>query len=257
MIPNFEQIINDYKNNGISLINNYLKDSSELHDLKNKLYNLTCIKANQYSLSIPQNSNDEIDSSIMELNSLNNKIGAFFNDTINASPELYRLFTSKKIEDLAINVLKIERDCLLSNNYRFRIQIPGRDEVSNLPWHQDSHYNNLYNHNQSVVIWVSLSDIDKELGPIVYKKGSHKIGRVPIKDYKRKNKNMIYTVDDKYINDSDYEDCSISTKSGDVFLIDMNLIHRSGYNRSKNRLKLSLQGRFHNGGASGLLSQYF
>ena len=35
MIPNFEKIINDYNNNGISLINNYLTDSPELQDLKN------------------------------------------------------------------------------------------------------------------------------------------------------------------------------------------------------------------------------
>ena len=162
-IKDIDQAINDLRVNGIAIIRSYLLNTPELEEIKNKIHQLVCIKAKQYNLNIPDQSQNAINKTIIRLNGLNNKIGAFLNDTLNASPELFRLLISKKIEDLAKTILGIKNDSLLSNNYRARVQIPGRDEISNLPWHQDSQYNNFYNKNNSIVIWTSISNIDNIL----------------------------------------------------------------------------------------------
>ena len=53
-----------------------------------------------------------------------------------------------------------EASSILINNHRIRVQIPGTDDISNLPWHQDSQYNSFYKENNSIVIWTSLNDIN-------------------------------------------------------------------------------------------------
>lgn len=255
-IKDIDQAINDLRVNGIAIIRSYLLNTPELEEIKNKIHQLVCFIAKQYNLNIPDQSQNAINKTIIRLNGLNNKIGAFLNDTLNASPELFRLLISKKIEDLAKTILGIKNDSLISNNYRARVQIPGRDEISNLPWHQDSHYNNFYNKNNSIVIWTSISDIDNETGPIIFKKGSQIIKQVPRIEFIRQNKQKIYTIADEHIHDSRFKECSIPTKSGDVILIDMDLIHRSGTNKSKNKVKFSTQARFHNASAEGFLAEY-
>jgi len=256
-IFDIKKIRKDLKTNGISHIKNYMSNSVELIYLNKKIHYLVCILARKYNLANPEESLEDIERTIFKLNKINNKISGFLNDSLNVMPELYRLLTSKKIEKLAKDILIIKDNALLSNNYRFRVQIPNRDEISNLPWHQDLHYNNLYNYNSSVVIWLSVSDIDIEKGPIVYKKGSHILKKVPMIDWVKPNGARVFTVPEKYIEDSKFEDCFIPTKKGDILLIDLNLLHRSGFNKSKNKTKLSLQGRFHNSSADGFLSEYF
>lgn len=251
-----EKAIRELKVNGYSTISNYLKDAVEMHHLKRKIYDLVCITAINNNVEPPTDEVEALDKKNIELNLINGNIGAFLNDTLNACPEMYRLQNSKLIINLAKDILNINDNAILGNNYRLRVQIPGCDNISNLPWHQDSHYNNFYKENNSVVIWVSITDIYEEMGPIVLKKGSHKLGKLPIKEYVRPNNQKIFTVDNKYITSEAYNDTSVTTKSGDLMLIDMNVIHRSGFNKSKNKIKFSAQGRYHNCSASGFLPQY-
>ena len=70
------------------------------------------------------------------------------------------------------------------------------------------------------------------------------------------NGNQVPTIDQKYIDDPQFKDVSATTESGDVAIIDMNVLHRSGYNTSKNKVKLSLQCLYHNASVEGFLPQY-
>ncbi len=82
------------------------------------------------------------------------------------------------------------------------------------------------------------------------------MGTLKRKEFIRPNNQKIYTIPDKYINDRNYEECSLPVQSGDVIVIDMNLIHKSGSNRSSDKVKLSVQGRYHNPQTKGFLSVY-
>ena len=247
---------NDLSKNGFAVIRGLLTNSQELISLKDKIYQLVCIKATQYDLSIPENSPDSINSKIMEINSYNNLIGAFLNDALNSSPELFKLLSSSTFENLAQNLIGDDNSCILTNNHRIRVQIPGRDSVSNLPWHQDSHYNSLYSENSSIAIWTSVYDIDLHSGPVVFKKGSHILKQVKREEVRRPNGATIFTIPQEYISNSDFEEKIIETKSGDVIAIDMDVIHRSGENKSDNNIKFSLQCRCHDASKKGFLPQY-
>ena len=184
---NLSKAQNDLSKNGFAVVRGFLTNSQELRSLKDKIYQLVCIKAIQYDLSIPENSPDSINSKIMEINSFNNLIGAFLNDALNSSPELFKLLSSSTFENLAKNLIGDDNSCILTNNHRIRVQIPGRDSVSNLPWHQDSHYNSLYSENSSIAIWTSVYDIDLQSGPVVFKKGSHILKQVKREEVRRPN----------------------------------------------------------------------
>jgi len=246
----------DLEKNGFAVIEGLLKDTLELKSLKDKIYQLVCIKARQYNISIPENQPDSINAKIMEINSSNKLIGAFLNDSLNASPELFRLLSSKNFEALAQSLIGNAKGCILTNNHRIRVQIPGWDSVSNLPWHQDSHYNSLYSENSSIAIWTSVNDINLEAGPLVFKKGSHVLKQVKREELKRPNGQIIYTIPEKYINNSEFEEVLVETKSGDIILIDMDVIHRSGANNSIDNVKFSLQCRYHDASKKGFLPDY-
>ena len=236
--PKISQAINDLKENGFGIINNYLSDTIELENFKHKFFELVCIKAKQYKIEDPKKTSSSINQVIMELDNVNKKIGAFLNDSLNATPELFQLLSSNKITSLAKTVIGNKESTILTNNYRSRIQIPGHDKVANLPWHQDSSYNNFYKYGNSIVIWVSISDIDEEAGPIIFKKGSHILKQLPKIEYEKPNTQKVFTVSKNYINNSKFIESSFPTKSGDVVLIDMDTIHRSGENRSASNIKL-------------------
>ena len=251
-----DKALNEFKVNGILLIKGYMKNTVELRDLRRKIHKLVSLKAKKHNLDIPESSDNSLSNTIIKLNSINNRIGAYLNDVLNCSPELYQLLSSKHIINLAKKILQIKNETTVSNNFRLRVQIPGRDEISNLPWHQDSHYNDLYIKNNSVAIWTSISDIDYETGPVVFKLGSHVQGQLPKVFYTKTNGNKVPTIEERYFNDNRFKEYSIPTKSGDITLIDMNIIHRSGNNSSINKVKFSAQGRYHNAGIENFLAQY-
>ena len=126
------------------MIKGYLSNTKELSDINNKLHELVCLQAKKYSVEEPQKSTKDINDTVIKLDSINSNIGAFLNDTLNASPELFKLLNSERIENLSKYVFENKDSIVAINNHRLRIQIPGHDDISNLPWHQDSHYNNFY-----------------------------------------------------------------------------------------------------------------
>jgi hypothetical protein len=110
--------IKDLNKDGFALIKGYMSDSIELTNFKNKIYELVCIKAYQYNVKRPNKSNNSINRAIIEIDSINNKIGGFLNDVFNASPELYQLLSSRKIVDLAYNFFENKNSSILTNNNR-------------------------------------------------------------------------------------------------------------------------------------------
>jgi len=253
---NIDQVQSELQKDGFSLLHGYLSNSPEIKDLKNKIYELVCIKTSQYKIQNPQNSSDSVNEAIMSLYSINSAIGGFLNDTLNASPELFKLVNSDYFIELARKIIGNESSCILINNIRIRVQIPGCDDISNLPWHQDSQYNKFYKDNNSIVIWTSLNDITQETGPVVFKKGSHILKKLPSVEFKKPNNQVVFSLQEQHITNSDFDEQSFETKRGDVVLIDMNVIHRSGENKTSNTVKFSLQCRCHNASTPGFLPDY-
>ena len=185
-----------------------------------------------------------VDKKISEIFSKNKKISGYLNDNINLSPYLFELFTSHKLLDLISKLFSTKKEDIAVNNQRFRIQIPGNDRIANLPWHQDVHYNNVKREN-SVAAWISINDVSKKMGPLIFKKKSHIYGTLKSQIFKKPNGGKAYTVNIKDKKLKQLKNYCKQTKSGDLILIDMNLVHRSNYNKTKYSIKYSAQARYH------------
>ena len=78
---------------------------------------------------------------------------------LNADIELGEVQEEADIK-LIKDLMSAKKKPLIYNNPRLRVQIPGHDEVSNLPWHKDIHYNKIkrINSKKEVVIGFGITE---------------------------------------------------------------------------------------------------
>jgi ectoine hydroxylase-related dioxygenase (phytanoyl-CoA dioxygenase family) len=232
------KIQRDLKKNGFVLIKGFL--SKEKNFLRFKKY-LNEFLMNTLNVKKKTTNLDKI---ITTHFNKGKNISSYINDNINLSADLQKILTSDKILSLVCKFHKVQKANLIFNNPRFRLQIPNNDKISNLPWHQDSHYNKVKK-TKSIVVWISVSKILKKMGPIIFKIKSHKLGNLNKKIIKKLNGRIAYSID---INNSklrNLKSASFETNSGDVILIDMNTVHTSGINNTADKIKFSAQARYH------------
>ena len=226
------------ENNGFVLIKNYLSKEKNFLNFKKRLKNFLV-----NNLKVKKK-NANLNKFITKSFRTNSNISAYINDNINLSPELQKMLVSDKILSLVSKVMKVSKSDLIFNNPRFRVQIPKNDKVSNLPWHQDSHYNKV-KETKSIVVWISVSKITKQMGPIIFKVNSHKWGELRKKEIKKPNGGIAHTVNIKSQRLKSLNTKTFETEPGDIILIDMNCVHTSGKNNSINDIKYSAQARYH------------
>ncbi len=255
-MKSINQIKKNIKNNGYVFLPGLLKNSKSITEFINDVRKIISLRIKKIKVSEISYKQNDLNSSIFMLNKINEKNISFINDVMNSSPSLQKLFNEPKLLKIVDQLLKSDHSYLCVNNHKFRIQVPGRDEISNLPWHQDSHYNTMGDKNTSIVVWISLSNISYDQGPVILKKGSHKLGKLRRIVTHRKNGNKIFTVSKKIINDNKFKKISFESNIGDVMLIDMNLIHASGANNSTHLSKLSAQARYHQAANKNFLTRY-
>lgn len=234
-----KKIEEDLKINGFAIVPNFLSDNDEFKEFKKYLKNF--MAQNIIGKSKKHRNTDRlITSKFLK----DKRVSAYLNDNINLSPYLGKMLSSKQILSLLSKVLKVDKKYLIINNQRFRVQIPSNDKISNLPWHQDAHYNVIKN-TKSIVVWISISDILEEMGPIIFKINSHKYGELKRIKIKKPNGGTVFTVNMNDNKIKNLKTASMETKSGDIILIDMNSVHTSGKNETKDRIKYSAQARYH------------
>ena len=171
-----------------------------------------------------------------------------FFQTIQTIAYIYPPLVKKKVLLVIEQLLKVPKDYLTLTDVGIRLDAPS-DTRNSLEWHQDSSY---YRQNNSgvngIVIWSPLiQNISKKMGPLEFLRKSHKIGTLMTPKKKSKNnltsrkvkinKNKIQ----KYLKNIEH----FSINQGDVLLMNLDMIHRSGKNLS-NKFRVTLLGRYHN-----------
>lgn len=242
--------------NGFVHLPSYLKESKSLDNVLKKVREISELRLSNYSDKKYDTNNFSLDELLMKLLEIDEKNLSFINDVMNAHQSVLDLFSDKKIINLVDQILPNKNSFICVNNQRFRMQSPGRDDVTNLPWHQDSHYNTMSSGENSIAVWVSLSDINNTMGPVVFKEGSNKIGSIERTKFVKPNGNTVYTIEEEYINDKSYKEVSIPSKKGDIILIHMDVLHVSGKNKASLLSKISAQARFHQAASENFLTKY-
>ena len=160
-------------------------------------------------------------------------------DSTQTSASIMELLTSELIAKYSANLLDTKNNELCITEGMIRMDAPG-DKRNIAGWHQEISYLR----NNGLVIWIPLSDITPDLGPLQVCPKSHHEGELKVVQ----NKNLpgdastvsVDEVGPEYI--AKYSIMDVEIKKGDVLFFDTELFHRSGVNTS-NRMRFSCQVR--------------
>ena len=160
-------------------------------------------------------------------------------DSTQTSVSIMELLTSELIAKYSANLLDTKNNELCITEGMIRMDAPG-DKRNIAGWHQEISYLR----NNGIVIWIPLSDITPDLGPLQVCPKSHHEGELKVVQ----NKNLpgdastvsVDEVGPEYI--AKYSIMDVEIKKGDVLFFDTELFHRSGVNTS-NRMRFSCQVR--------------
>ena len=158
-------------------------------------------------------------------------------DSTQTSASIMELLTSELIAKYSANLLDTKNNELCITEGMIRMDAPG-DKRNIAGWHQEISYLR----NNGLVIWIPLSDLTPELGPLQVCPKSHHEGELKVVQ----NKNLpgdvstvsVDEVEPEYI--AKYSIMDVEIKKGDVLFFDTELFHRSGVNTS-NRIRFSCQ----------------
>jgi len=171
-----------------------------------------------------------------------------FFQTVQTIAYVYPPLVDNKVLVAVEQLLNVPKDFLTLTDVGVRLDAPN-DNRNALEWHQDSSY---YVQNNSgvngIVLWSPLiQNITNEMGPLEFLRKSHKIGTLMTPKKKSKNKlsSRKITISNnkikKYLNNIEH----FNINQGDILLMNLDMVHRSGKNLS-NKFRITLLGRYHN-----------
>lgn len=182
---------------------------------------------------------------MLELESYSAKHRGFIYDALPSLPQFYSTVCSTMLISKLKELLQTSGSLSICN-LNARIDLPDISWVHNKPWHQDYPYQNpMYAPGSSLVIWMPIFDCKPEMGPVVVKKGSHRLGEVSnIKVARGPGMSPEWTVPASFLEDEAYLDVQPSLNAGDLLVFDMCTIHRSGTNISNSSIRWSFTARY-------------
>ncbi|SVC23340.1 uncharacterized protein METZ01_LOCUS276194 [marine metagenome] len=158
-------------------------------------------------------------------------------DSTQTSASIMELLTSELIAKYSASLLDTKNNELCITEGMIRMDAPG-DKRNIAGWHQEISYLR----NNGLVIWIPLSDITPDLGPLQVCPKSHNEGELKVVQNKNLSSDVsTVSVDEikpEYI--AKYSKMDIEIKKGDVLFFNTKLFHRSGVNTS-DRIRFSCQ----------------
>ena len=220
---------------------------AEIDSLRGLIYRLYCrFEPEDLSLDgIEAPWNDTaFDRAMIALRKRDPKIFGALYDCAQSAVDLLRLVSDPRLVEIAADCLDDTPDALSYSGITLRMD-PPRDTRNSIDWHQDrSYYPQNWDGNNGLVATIAMQDIAAESGAIVMCPGSQREGLVsPLigekSDYETTEQRR---VPDDLI--ARYRQCSAEARRGDVLLMNLNLVHRSGYNEQEH-IRYTALCRFH------------
>lgn len=169
--------------------------------------------------------------------------GAIY-DSLKTSLTLTQLITDDAIVQRVATFLKITPSDVSLSEPMTRMDVP-MDVRNKLDWHQErSFFPQNRDGMKGLVCWVPLFDVTPELGQLSVCPHSHEGGLLDLKSEKKQD--LTYTTQIPVPEEEvkKYEVIKAPMKAGDALFFNMLLFHKSGENTS-NKIRFSVQGRFH------------
>ena len=227
------------KKNGFLILKNVLS-KKDFIGIEKLITNTAKIYTNAKITNFKFNNKNFHDELISLRSQNNNKFSKFF-DSLQTSTLAYNFWLNKKILKIVKNILNCKFEEISATDFRIRIDSPV-DKKNDLEWHQDSSYfrqnNNAVN---GLVCWIPLTNLLMNMGPLEILDKSHKFGFIKVNQSKKFGTTQ-RKIDKKYIKNKNLK--KFELKLGDIIILNINMIHRSGKNTSK-VFRMSNICRFH------------
>lgn len=181
---------------------------------------------------------------LIRLKNENASSSSWIYQTLQSSYQLKELFVKLGLTSMVMQLLKMKDiNNLGTVSPAVRFDIPG--DTNNIrEWHQDGNYF-LENKNgdNALVTWIPLNEATKENGSVIIAKGSHKQHKqksihVNSKEFQSE---QFVTPEELF---KGYEQVHVNANPGDIAFIHMDLIHSSGINITKDKVRYTAQLRF-------------
>ncbi|MBV1870599.1 MAG: phytanoyl-CoA dioxygenase family protein [Gammaproteobacteria bacterium] len=237
------QQIDQFKCNGVLLINNFYDYEKDILPIHKYIYKLIGLVIKNHNLDIKQEpfSKLNFDSGYQDLINTNRECGAVIYDAIKQIPAFIRLLAHPAHEALFRDLFPTGMPGIAGSGFGMRIDNP-QEERFRADWHQE--YLSQLRSLNGIVLWSPLLKITEEIGPVEVCIGSQKEGvlQVTSKDSEKKGAYALKLVNESNIIQK-YKTCAPVSSPGDVIILDWHVVHRSGENIS-NRSRWSMQMRY-------------
>jgi hypothetical protein len=173
-------------------------------------------------------------------------VGGEVYDAVKQIPAFLRLVAHPSHEDLVRQLRHGAVPGVAAGGYGIRIDIPFEDKYRAY-WHQE--YPAQLRSLDGLVYWSPLVPVTREMGPVEFCPGSHKLGLLPVVNAAadssgRSGAYALKLRDEEKLIDR-YEKIAPLSSPGDLVIIDFLTLHASGYNRGL-RARWSMQFRYFN-----------
>ena len=180
---------------------------------------------------------EHLDKLLLAILKFDHKLIGEIYDSIAYCSTFLRLIGNVKIEEISKELLEIKsHNTIYSVAPRILMQAP-RDERKTYGWHQEIFYNTPKAKFINCFCPI-IKDTTIENGALELCKKSHKDGLLKQSWNEPKNRNTQILVDEEVVNR--FEQIKIPMEVGDFLFFDKHLVHRSGYNSTKNEIRFSL-----------------
>lgn len=233
--------INFFRKKGYLVVRNLLPQK-KIHLVK-KSINSVLIKLfdNQY----PHLKRISFNKKLIYLRKKNPKSFSKLFDTLQTCSSLYNLVDEKFLKIIA-RLIRQNVSNITMTDIGLRLD-PPHDTRNTLEWHQDSSYyrqNNLGKN--GLVVWAPITKLDLNMGPLEFLENSFRIGTLKVK---KKRSKLRFGSSKREINQKRLKKFNKILTSklnvGDVLVMNLDMVHRSGKNTSNN-VRISFLIRFHN-----------
>ena len=188
---------------------------------------------------------DNLNKILVKLRKKNKKNFGLLFDSLQTLGKAYEALNSKKILNKISFFLKVKSNLLTFTDAAIRLDAPN-DKRNSLGWHQDSSYcRQNRNGTNGIVLWSPLVEVRKCMGRLQFIEQSHSAGSLHIPKKKNKKFKTQQREVPRKIIDEFKKISEIDLSVGDALLLNLDIFHRSGINKSQ-EFRISLLGRYHN-----------
>ena len=246
--------MDNFKEDGIAIIPDFASQS-ELDDLKNGILNLVEKKFKSFDSNFHVSqlgvTNNDLDSLINELRVRNPLFGSQIYSATKKLPQFARFASSLKSEHLARELMGSKQVAFSDRGWGLRIDYPN-DRKFSTPLHQD--YHTQIGSRDGIVIWVPLTDVSMDMGPLIFWPKSHQLGILPVKYSTIANGSTDLEIEINPTTLAEFRKTQVEVKAGTAVVINFLTLHQSGFNLSQ-RNRFSLLSRWFNFEDSAAISR--